>query len=98
MSEPPTMRIPAFNVTNQRAIGFASCEQVPSLMVIAGPNGSGKSTLLNALREPASGVRPLYVGPHRSSRRQNVQYRNLMGQTISLEQILAGQSLPGYEG
>src|SRR5262245_35158271 len=92
------MRIPSFSVTNQRAVGLAQCGEVPPLMLIAGPNGRGKSTLLNALREHPGPNRPLYVGPHRTSRRQQVQYRYITTQTISLEQILASQSLPGYEG
>jgi hypothetical protein len=92
------MRIPSFSISNQRAIGTAQCDPAPPLMLIAGPNGSGKSTLLNALRQHPGGARPLYVGPHRNSRRQQVQYRNIIGQTISLEQILASQELPGYEG
>ncbi len=92
------MRIPSFNITGQRAVGRAQCEQVPALMLIAGPNGCGKSTLLNALRDHPGKSRPLYVGPHRTSRRQQVQYRYITNQTISLEAILASQSLPGYEG
>lgn len=67
-------------------------------MLIAGPNGCGKSTLLNALREHPGASRPLYVGPHRTSRRQQVQYRYITSQPISVEQILASQSLPGFEG
>lgn len=56
-------------------------------MVIAGPNGAGKSTLLNALKQQFGG-QVLYVGPHRNSRRQNVQYRSLITHDINMEQIL----------
>ena len=39
----------------------------------------------------------MYVGPHRSSRRQNVRFR-FLGPEISMRSVLEGQNLPGYEG
>lgn len=92
------MRIPHFRVENQRSIRLAECPSTPKLMVIAGPNGAGKSTLLNALRyQPGQGP-ILYVGPHRNSRRQTVQWRHLLSGPISLEGLLARSDVPGYEG
>lgn len=81
------MKISTFNIQNQRSIKNAFCELVPRLMIIAGPNGAGKSTLLNALKQQYGG-QVLYVGPHRNSRRQQVQYRSLISHEINLEQIL----------
>lgn len=81
------MKISTFRIQNQRSIKNAICETVPKLMVIAGPNGAGKSTLLNALKLQFGG-QVLYVGPHRNSRRQNVQYRSLISHDINMEQIL----------
>lgn len=92
------MRIPSFNIQNQRSIGNARCENVPRLMVIAGPNGTGKSTLLNALRTTPGGGPILYVGPHRVARRQQVQMRHLLGSLISFEDLLARSDTPGYDG
>lgn len=92
------MRIPSFQVKNQRAIKLAKCDKVPRLMVIAGPNGCGKSTLLNALRSLGGEQTVLYVGPHRNARRQNVVYRHLLTQAISIEALLARSDTPGYEG
>ena len=66
-------------------------------MIITGPNGCGKSTLLQELRNISGGRRPMYVGPHRSSRRQNVRFR-FLGPEISMRSVLEGQNLPGYEG
>jgi AAA15 family ATPase/GTPase len=43
------MRIPQFEVRNQRGIRLAKCEPVPPLMLVAGPNGCGKSTLLHTI-------------------------------------------------
>ena len=37
------MRVPTFEVRDQRSIRFAKCEKVPTLMIVAGPNGAGKS-------------------------------------------------------
>jgi putative AbiEii toxin of type IV toxin-antitoxin system len=92
------MRIPSFDVQNQRSVRLARCEAVPPLMVIAGPNGSGKSTLLNAIRAKASYTNVVYVGPHRAMRKQTVQQRHLMTQTLSYENILSSQNVSGFEG
>ena len=92
------MRIPAFEVTNQRSVRLARCETVPRLMVIAGPNGSGKSTLLNAIRSNAGYTNVMYVGPHRAMRRQTVQQRHLMTTAFSLETLLSSPSVSGIEG
>lgn len=92
------MRVPSFEMRNQRSIRFAKCEQVPPLMIIAGPNGTGKSTLLNTIRVNYGYSNIIYVGPHRAMRRQQVQQRHLLAAPISLETILTGQSVPGYEG
>lgn len=78
---------------------MASCDSAPNIMVVTGPNGSGKSTLLDSLRHTGGGVGPiLYVGPHRTSRRQQVRARNLFQNKIQMWQLLAQDSLPGYEG
>ena len=71
------MRIPSFEVRNQRNIRLAECQDVPQVMIITGPNGCGKSTLLQALRTVTGGTRPMYIGPHRASRRQRVRFRYL---------------------
>lgn len=92
------MRIPSFDVQNQRSIRLARCEAVPYLMVIAGPNGSGKSTLLNAIRAGAGYKNIMYVGPHRAMRKQTVQQRHLMAQTFSLETLLCSPSISSIEG
>jgi energy-coupling factor transporter ATP-binding protein EcfA2 len=92
------MRIPSFVIREQRSITLAQCEDVPSLMVVAGPNGSGKSTLLNALRQHPGPGRILYLGPHRTSRRQQVQFRHLHQQPISLQELMSRSDVPGYEG
>ena len=91
------MRIPEFRVTNQRAIQLAECHSVPSVMIVTGPNGCGKSTLLQALRTARGGARPMYIGPHRASRRQRVRFRNL-GPEIRMSNVLTEDELPGYEG
>lgn len=91
------MRIPEFRVTNQRAIRFAECHAVPNVMIVTGPNGCGKSTLLQALRKARGGARPMYIGPHRASRRQRVQFRYL-GPDIRMSDVLTEDELPGYEG
>lgn len=92
------MRLPSFDISNQRSIKRAKCEIVPPLMVIAGPNGAGKSTLLNAIRSQAGFTNIMYVGPHRAMRRQQVQQRHLLAPSISLETLLSGQNVPGFEG
>jgi len=66
-------------------------------MIITGPNGCGKSTLLQALRSVGGGGRPMYIGPHRASRRQRVRFR-FLGPEISMRTVLEGDQLPGYEG
>lgn len=66
-------------------------------MIVTGPNGCGKSTLLQALRTVAKGRRPMYIGPHRASRRQQVRFR-FLGPQISMQTVLEGDKLPGYEG
>jgi ABC-type hemin transport system ATPase subunit len=92
------MRIPSFEVVNQRGVALAKCVDVPRLMVIAGPNGSGKSTLLNAIRSTSGYSNVIYVGPHRAMRKQQVQQRYLYQQPLSLETLLAGSSLQNMEG
>lgn len=93
------MRIPEFVIRNQRAVRLAACDALPSIMVITGPNGCGKSTLLNSLRTVGTGPgKTLYVGPHRNSRRQQVQMRYLGQNRIEMSNILAGNSLPGFDG
>lgn len=92
------MRLPSFEILNQRSIKRAQCERVPPLMVIAGPNGAGKSTLLNAIRSQAGFTNIMYVGPHRAMRRQQVQQRHLLAPSISFETLLSGQNVPGFEG
>lgn len=92
------MRIPSFEISNQRGIKYAKCENVPSLMVIAGPNGAGKSTLLNAIRSQSGYTNIMYVGPHRAMRRQQVQSRHLLAPSISFETLLSAQQVPGFEG
>ncbi len=92
------MRISTIEVSNQRGVRNALCDRVPSLMVIAGPNGSGKSTLLNAIRVQANYENIMYVGPHRAMRRQKVQQRYLLTNSISLETILSSKNVPGFDG
>jgi len=67
-------------------------------MIVTGPNGCGKSTLLNALRGVGGQGRTLYVGPHRTSRRQQVRMRFLSQNRIEMSSLLASPSLPGIEG
>lgn len=90
------MRIPNFSVQSQRNIKLAACDDVPRIMIVTGPNGCGKSTLLQALRGTGTN-RPMYIGPHRASRRQRVRYRYL-GPEIRMRNVLEGEKLPGYEG
>lgn len=79
------MRIPNFSITNQRSIRLAACDNAPRVMIITGPNGSGKSTLLNGLRQAQGGAGPiLYVGPHRTSGRQQVRARFLFQNKIKM--------------
>lgn len=92
------MRIPSFEIRNQRSIRFAKCDNVPALMVVAGPNGAGKSTLLNAIRSQAGYKNVMYVGPHRAMRRQQVQSRHLLAPSISFESLLSSPQTPGFEG
>ncbi len=92
------MRIPSFEVRDQRSVKLARCESVPRLMVITGPNGAGKSTLLYELRQVRGRQHILYVGPHRSTRRQNVQQRHLIAQPLLFEQLLSIDQAPRYEG
>lgn len=92
------MRVPSFEIRNQRSITFAKCEKVPTLMLIAGPNGAGKSTLLNSIRSQSGSQNIMYVGPHRAMRRQQVQSRHLLAPSISFETLLSSQNVPGFEG
>lgn len=92
------MRIPAFQIRDQRSVAFAGCGNVPRLMVITGPNGAGKSTLLYGLRTINGRQHILYVGPHRSTRRQHVQQKHLIGQPLSFEDLLCIDQAPQYEG
>lgn len=92
------MRIPSFSIYQQRGIFSAKCDKVPSLMVIAGPNGVGKSTLLYSLRQIAGDGQILYIGPHRSSRRQSVRWQHLLSNRISMESIFSSWNTPGFEG
>lgn len=92
------MRIPSFEIRDQRSIRFAKCDRVPSLMVVAGPNGTGKSTLLNAIRSQSGYQNVMYVGPHRAMRRQQVQSRHLLAPSISFESLLSSPHIHGFEG
>lgn len=92
------MRVPSFEIRDQRSIRIAKCEAVPPLMIVAGPNGSGKSTLLNAIRTSNGYTNIMYVGPHRAMRRQQVQQRHLFAGPISFETLLTSQNVPGFEG
>ncbi len=92
------MRIPSFEIRNQRSLAYAACPNLPSLMAITGPNGAGKSTLLYAIRNIGGRNNVLYVGPHRSSRRQNVQQRHLISRTLVFEEMLARDDAPGFDG
>ena len=93
------MRIPSFRVSDRRSIRLASCEKTNQIMIITGPNGCGKSTLLDAIREEADGSEHvLYVGPHRSSGRQQVRLRYLSGDRLSMRKVHAERTLRNYEG
>jgi ABC-type hemin transport system ATPase subunit len=92
------MRVPSFEIRDQRSIKFAKCEKVPALMLVAGPNGAGKSTLLNSIRSQSGYQNIMYVGPHRAMRRQQVQSRHLLAPSISFETLLSSPQVPGFEG
>jgi ATPase subunit of ABC transporter with duplicated ATPase domains len=92
------MRIPEFTITNIRNIRLAHWKALPPIMIITGPNGCGKSTLLNNLRNVGGESHILYLGPHRSSRRQTVRMRFLSQQVIEMSSLLSTTSLPGFEG
>ena len=82
------MRIPSFEVRDQRSLVFAACAAVPNLMVITGPNGAGKvrrSDMHSGIQVTPENI--LYVGPHRASRRQNVQ--QLITRPLLIEEMLA---------
>ena len=67
-------------------------------MVIAGPNGAGKSTLLDSVRRQTN-PKPIYVGPHRVSKRQTVQFRYMYpSNDISIEEMFSLDNLQQYEG
>ena len=93
------LRIPEFTVRKTRNISLAACDSVPWVMIITGPNGCGKTTLLHNLRNVsgASGS-ILYVGPHRTSRRQQVRMRYLSQPRLSMRDLYAATDLPGFEG
>ena len=90
------MNIEKFRIENWRNIELAECYPLPPIMIITGPNGCGKSTLLQALRKEGK-ERPMYIGPHRASRRQQVRFR-FLGPKIDMRTVLEGDQLPGYEG
>jgi energy-coupling factor transporter ATP-binding protein EcfA2 len=97
------MALRSFRVENERALRLATCEQAPSVMVVAGPNGAGKSTLLYALQRRVGtdldgDTRIIYQPPHRAIRRQQVQRRWLGGQYRPLAEIFAQESVGGFEG
>lgn len=97
------MTLRSFRVQNQKALRFAECEQVPSVMIIAGPNGVGKSTLLYALHRKKGatyddGTQVIYQPPHRAVRRQQVRRRFLGGAIRGFSEILAGTDVSGFEG
>jgi ABC-type cobalamin/Fe3+-siderophores transport system ATPase subunit len=92
------MRISKFEIKNQRSVALAKCDAVPRLMVITGPNGAGKSTLLYDLRHVDGRQHILYVGPHRSTRRQHVQQRHLLSRPLIFEDMLCADQAQQYEG
>lgn len=92
------MRIPAFEIQNQRSLNFAKCDVVPRLMIVAGPNGAGKSTLLYSLRNVGGRQNILYIGPHRATRRQHVRQRFLISTTFNYEEFLARDDAPRFDG
>lgn len=92
------MRIAGFLVENKRNVRQAKCDALPPVMLITGPNGCGKSTLLYNLRNVNGEQDILYLGPHRSSRRQSVRMRHLLQNNIRMTSILSNATLPGFEG
>jgi len=50
------------------------------------------------VRSGAGYTNVVYVGPHRAMRKQQVQQRHLMAQSLSYETLLTGQNVPGIEG
>ncbi len=66
-------------------------------MVITGPNGSGKSTLLIAIKRSSQATQPIYIGPHRAIRRQNIQSRWL-GPQVKLSEIMTSDNVSQVEG
>ncbi len=92
-----TLPITDITVSNDRGIKTASCASVPPVMVIAGPNGSGKSTLLIAIKRQSQSTQPIYIGPHRSIRRQNIQNR-FLGPQLKLADILASDNVSFVDG
>lgn len=92
------MRVPAFEVRNERSLSFAKCDAVPRLMIVAGPNGAGKSTLLYSLRNIGGRQNILYIGPHRAARRQHVRQRFLISTTFNYEEFLSRDDAPRFDG
>jgi len=92
------MIVSKFEVPKTRGLNYAACDAVPVLMVIAGPNGAGKSTLLNALRRAGPERQMLYIGPHRASRKQNVEYQHLLGHPLLVSDMLTRFDTPGFNG
>lgn len=93
------MRLPSFNVADQRNVKNAACDAVPPLMIIAGPNGAGKSTILNHLRSSGGQQNILYIGPNRASRRSNVTGRQLLQFSLRIDELMSQMGgLPGLEG
>lgn len=91
-------RITEFRVEKSRGVRLAFCDAVPRLMVVAGPNGCGKSTLLDSIRKQTH-PKPIYVGPHRVSRRQTVQFRYMYpANDISIEKLFSLETLQAVEG
>ncbi len=96
------MSLLSFRVEEQRSVKLAEVTTVPSVMVIAGPNGVGKSTILYAIKN-GSGIfdqntKVLYQGPHRVLRKTNVRRSWLGGAFRSMQELLSGSDVSGYEG
>lgn len=96
------MALQSFRVETRRSVRLAEATSVPRVMVIAGPNGVGKSTILYAIKD-GSGVfdpntKVLYQGPHRVLRKTNVRRSWLTGAYRSLQDLLSGADVSGYEG
>ena len=91
------MRVPSFDIQNQRGVHRARCDAVPQLMIIAGPNGTGKSTVLHGIR--AHGWENIiYLGPHRAMRRQQVAQGHLIATPFLMEDLLTRPNADGYAG